>query len=198
MDKSKVYIGVYISDNQESLFYQKNINTFYDLKRKKIVSSVEIDKDSLIQYNDIINCKSNFKGNIIKLYDLDRMEKVFLSRVYIGSSYQVTEILGRRSFGRKLLDMGTETKFKAALLKKNMLLMSSGNLLDYSDFMDLENGEFYSNIYHPEIGDAYIPIDNGNLKPAATILGIESFNVEKGILLEKYRDYKRMIKKREN
>lgn len=198
MDRSKVYIGVYISDNQESLFYRKNVNTFYDLKRKKKVSSVEIDKDSLIPYNDIIESKSNFKGNIIKLYDLDRMEKVYLSRVYIGSSYQISEIIDHKSFGKTVCDASFDTKFKATPIKEKILLFSSGNSLDYADFKDMEKGDVYKKIYKPSVGNIFIPNDITRLKPAATVLNIESFKIEKGILLKMYRDYKRKIMKREN
>ena len=189
MDKSKVYIGVYKDSVQESLFYQKDSSTYYDLKQKKKVSSTEIEESSLIPYNDIIRCKSRFKINIIRLYDLDRMQRIALNRLYIGNIYQIVQIEDRKYFGDSPLNIGTETHVQGKLLIENRLLNSTSQYLDNADFIDIENSDFYKNPYYPEVGDIYI--DTDKLKPAFVELGINTLQIEKGKLLEKYREYKR-------
>lgn len=187
MDKNKIYIGVYKSNNQESLFYPKTSDTYYDLKQKKVVHIKEISEDSLILYNDIIECKSSFKRNNIKLYDLDRMKKISLNRVFIGNSYQITRIISKEYFGTTFWNSGSTTHFERKLLEKDLLLIFNGNY--YDRFKSLETGNSYGYLFNPSIGDIYV--DDDNLKPAATELDINNQSIQKGKLLEKYREYKR-------
>lgn len=192
LDMNNVYIGVYEINNQESLFYRVDFDTYYDLKLKKNVSSKEIEENSLILCNDVIECDKNTEKNIIKLYDLDRIEKVSLSRVYIGSSYQVVKIVNREIeyYGESVLDSKITTTVKNDIMDENLLLLATSGNLDYADFINLENGDVYKTPCYPEYGDIYIPIKN-NLTTAAFELNVSGVSVEKGKLLEKYREYKR-------
>jgi len=192
LDISKVYIGVYETNNEESLFYKIDFNNYYDIKLKRNVSYEEIQKNSLIPYNSIIKSKGNSEKTIINLYDLDRIEKIKLSRVYIGSSYQITEVLGRdiRRYGPGMFDTITTTSVNKILVEEDLLLLATSDYLDYADFINLENGDKYKTPYYPEYGDIYIPIKN-NIITAAFELNICGKDVEKKKLLEKYREYKR-------
>jgi len=191
MDKSRVYIGVYIENNQESLFYQKDINKYYDLKQKKNVSLCELQSNCLVPYKDIIKCCSNIKRNIIKLYDLDRMKKVSLDRLFIGNIYQITEIVSQEYYGTNLWDAGVNTEFKVSLQNENILLLALSKDKKNTDFRNMENGTEYKNLFIPNLGDFYVSNKPQDLRLASIELSINSKEIEKGKLLEKYREYKR-------
>lgn len=205
MDSKRVFIGVYKDTNQESLFYQKDNGLFRDLIKSRSVSIDELESnlisydsfcDNIIEhsskaisydsfYANIIEHKSKFKRNMIKLYNYDRMQKVSLKRVFIGNSYVVAKILNRDFFGFS----SCTTTYSSQKLGDRILLYSEDYDLEYSDFIDIENNEYYKNLFCPEKGDIYISIDD--LKPASLELNIHDTVVEKQKLLEKYRTYKK-------
>ncbi len=184
MDSQRVFIGVYKDTNQESLFYRKDNGLFQDLIQKRYVFIDELES-TLIPYGDIIKQKSIFKGSIISLYNYDRMQKVSLNRVFIGNSYVVTEILGKKFFGVS----SVLTTFNSKMLDDRILLYSESDYLEYSDFIGIENNECYKYLSFPQMGDIYVPLRD--LKPASLELNIHDHVVEKQKLLEKYRTYKK-------
>lgn len=192
MDRTRVYIGVYENSNQESLFYQKDNDTYCDLRYKKDVSFSEIQKDSLIPYNKIIKGDAFFKGSIIKLYELDRMKEISLSRTFIGNVCQIIDIKWRQDYG-DFWRSGSVCKAESICLKEDILLFSlEHNIrLAEDDFKDIENGNRYDRPYRYKVGSIYISPARDHLRPAASVLGINSSNIQKGKLLEKYREYKR-------
>lgn len=198
MDRTRVYIGVYENSNQESLFYQKDNNTYYDLQFQSNVSYNEIQKGSLIPYNKIIKGDASLRGSIIKLYEADRMKKMSLNRVFIGNVCKVDSVKiegkmygDRRSFWTNGSVMES---IKYSIVKQDALLYSSDSdiiLLKYADFKDIENGIHYEwEVFH-EVNDIFISTEDIDIRPAKGVLGINSHHIQKGKLLEKYREYKK-------
>lgn len=205
MDSKRVFIGVYKDTNQESLFYQKDNGLFRDLIKSRSVSIDELESnlipydsfyDNIIEHSskaisyanrhdNIIKHKSKFRRTMIKLYNYDRMQKVSLKRTFIGNSYVITKILNRDFFGFSSF----KTTYSSQKLGDKILLYSEGYDLEYSDFIGIENNEYYKDLFYPEKGDIYISIDD--LKPASLELNIHDTVVEKQKLLEKYRTYKK-------
>jgi len=195
MKQQNVYIGVY-NDNGESLFYKEDDNTYYDLKKKEKVDFNEINIDFLIPYQDVIKCRLNTRRNIIRLYDINRLQKITINKLFIADSYIVTEITDRKLvikdnelFPTLGHDVCTVTDSKGKILKRDMLLElhSSEPISCYYEFIDMETREKYERPFMPETGDIYIR----NIRPAADELGIYNQKMEKRKILEKYREYSR-------
>lgn len=184
MDSQRVFIGVYKDTNQESLFYRKDNGLFQDLIQKRYALIDELES-TLIPYGDIIKQKSIFKGNIIRLYNYDRMQEISLNRVFIGNSYVVTEILDKKFFGVS----SVLTTFNSKMLDDRILLYSESDYLEYSDFIGIENNECYKYLFCPQIGDIYVPLRD--LKPVSLEFNIHDHVIEKRELLKKYRAYKK-------
>ena len=195
MNKDNLYIGVYKETNEESLFYKNSDEDYKDLKNhNKKVASENLDIPSLISFSTLdksIEAKTRFGA--LKIYNQDRLQQVSLSRVFIGNVYQITEISERKRSGSNWWDYTVETSFKAHIIKKGALLLATMSMPKYSDFIDLENNQLYKIEFAPEESDYYIPTDASKLKLVGSILKISDSTVEKGKLLEKYREYKRSI-----
>jgi len=201
MDKNKVYIGVYKDNNKESLFYQKDINTYYDLKEKSKVNSNEIHKNSLIPYKDIIECKSSLKRNIIKLYDLDRIQKISLNKVFLGDIFEMENVCISREFNQTedRLDIETSEGCFVKKVKESALLLALSSFFEknedvdihYDNFIDMETGTIYDDEVVVQNGTQYLPRTSEYLIPIKKVIYIKDEKIEKGKLLEKYRDYKK-------
>lgn len=122
----------------------------------------------------------------MKLYNLDKMQKISLNRVFIGNSYIVTEIIQREWKD----DSSVLTSFNSKMLEANILLYSTDDYLKYSDFIDIESNNHYKCLFYPSRGDVYISLKT--LKAASIELGICGPVVVKQKLLEKYREYKKI------
>lgn len=199
MRKEQIYIGLY-SDDSESVFLRKNRNQYYDLSAKRKVIPEEIQFDSFVPYINVINPpRICIRGNVLRLYDLDRCKMVSLEKVFIGNLYQVTEILWKQSFGDSLWNLGIFSKFCYRIVKRDVLLYKKQNEFK---FMNIETGELYhdSNISirtalqttAVEAGDFFVNDDKEeDCALFTSILDIHETEMEKGKILEKYRDWKR-------
>lgn len=194
MEKKKVYIGVYKENNIESLFFQNGEDSYFDLKKKKNISVSEIDTTSLIHYSEVINCESNLKSDIIRLYDVDRVQKVSLNKVFIGNIFIVEEATVTTDYFQigGNIDFVTETVYGVKDTNNKALVFSVDNYPDsrYSDLVDLENSVIYNGHTILQEGSFYISREPEHLVPVKTMLGICGETMEKGKLLQKYREYK--------
>ena len=111
-------IGVYKVNFHESLFKKKDSSTYYDIKERKTVPVEEIDETSLIPYDDIFNCHAPFRSNIVKIYDLDRMKKISLNKVFVGDLYQITKVIDRKFYH----GFSTVSRVGSKLFQENLLL----------------------------------------------------------------------------
>ena len=196
MNRQRVYIGVYKKNNQESLFYQEDIGLFYDLKQKKMIFSYELE-ENLIPYSNIIKEERRFKKDIIKLYDLDRMKKISLNRVLIGKVFELEDvhIINDFNFSLEKLDISYKGTASNKLIKEDALLLSNelfcDGIEDVVDLMDIETGIWYNENIDLKNGTQYVPRTKNTLCYAKDVMKIDVETMEKGKLLEKYREYKR-------
>lgn len=195
MNKVRVYIGYYLKDNHESLFYGVDSNYYYDLKKDKKVTNCEID--GLVPFNNVIECGIPTKRNIIKCYDIDRMKKVKLDRTFIGNVCLITELENKGIFGPYI-----STKFTIETIMENALLYVKNRIylksLNQAKFQNLEDNEEYQNPSLPRTGNLYIPSKGENgIKLVSCVLDIHQTEIEKGKLLEKYRDWRNHLWKLE-
>lgn len=186
MKTINVSIGVYKVDCHESLFRKNDSSTYYDLKERKNVSVDEVDLSSFFPYNSLINCHPHLRRNIIKLYDLDRMRKVSLSKVFIGNLYQISQVVGRYySSGDNVVSRVT-----SKCVQKDLLLELTNGSLDpcsYVTFQNMENNEVYKEIFLPNVGDFYIDKNSDQIRLFSDIVDVSQIELEKGKILEKYR-----------
>lgn len=186
-------IGVYKVDFHESLFLKKDSFTYYDIKERKTVPVEEIDETSLISYDDIFNCHSPFRSNIVKIYDLDRMKKISLNKVFIGNLYQIMKVVDRKFYHGFFVVSQVQSK----LFQENLLLELVHGIPDqYSSatFKNMESGTLYEKSFLPSIGDFYIETDPGQIKLFSDIAGVSQIEMNKGKILEKYRIWKNGMK----
>lgn len=195
MNKKNVFVGLY-QDGKESLFYIETENgNIYDLKLKRKVVFEELQPKSFIPFNDIIECKSNRKRKIVKVYEKNRMIKVKLSRVYIGKVYYIEKVVNSNYYNPSgnWLDGVSTYEVEKKMLAKNVLLFADTDMIDYADFINLETNQKYSYSWIPKSGDIYVPVNYDNLKPFYSIVPVSKTEMEKGKVLERYRKYKKRL-----
>ena len=190
MNKIATYIGCY-TNHQESLFYGIDSDTYYDLKADKKVCSREIRE--LIPFNNVVECWIPTKRNMIRCYDKNRMQKVKLDRTFIGNVYIITDIISEQCYGKSLLNK----QFRVDVIEEDVLLTVRNPIylysLDQAKFFDLETEEEYQNSLLHKVGNIYIPVEQGekgSVTLASVTLGIKQTEIEKGKMLEKYREWR--------
>lgn len=186
MKMTEVYIGTY-QNNDESLFLKKNEQEYYDLKLKRRVDIQEVDVNSLVCYQNVIQCKVPFKRNIIRLYDLDRLQEIFLDRVFIGQLCQVKSVQ-REYYGTNILNAGIHERLHLRVIKKYALFQSQK--FSVRTVTDLEDGTVYEKKLMNEVGDFFVDRDSDELQSFSDVLGIYQTKMQKGKILKKFRDYR--------
>lgn len=195
MKQTQFYIGLYQND-QETIFFKQNNDTYYDIKAKRKVSSSEIQLSSLVPYNHVIKGNPKFTKNRIKLYDLDRVQKIALNRLFIGDICKINDVPAFSVYYHQD-NNGIEKKVSGfvntIVIKKDALLLTSDMIdpyVNYDDLMDLETGNIYQSDFDFVCGSQYVPRSSKYLKTVKQVLRIESDDIEKGKLLEKYRNWR--------
>lgn len=199
MDQSRVFIGLYV-DNHESIFYRKSKNLYYDMKAKKDVSFTDLQLTSLVLYSDIISGNYHSREKMIRLYDLDRMKKVHLNRVFLGKIYQLDDVTISTNFiqGEDRIEVSESKVSSISLKKEHALLYANSNQelvpdFVYDDFIDLETGRVYTHKIDFVNGTQFVSRLKKNMIPIQTVFDIEKDSIEKIKLLDKYRQEKYRI-----
>ena len=202
MNLRNVYIGRYKNSNTETLFYQKNLMRYLNLKEgNKEVYEREINLNSLISLQDAIPTEKEKlkKTTIVKLYDDDRSRIISLNKLFIGDIYRVTDVLNREIKNDKnqgLLSGDCYTTFTGILIKQGALLINEEEF-----FKDMEHSIIVKRNYYPEEGELVV-IENDQLRlipssktkteklqPFTTIVLMNGNQASKRKILEEYRRY---------
>lgn len=161
-------IGILVTkEGIETLLYEINYDTYEDLIRNKIYKKEDILEDSLVKLNSITNIGNRIsKKKALKVY-YQSLKQVFnLSNIYIGDIAHIYKINKLEINGSVIYEP------EYTIVKENRLIFKNKEKL-----IDLETyNEYYGKI---DIGSFIIV----NIRPFIE----EDKNLEKGIILEKYR-----------
>lgn len=192
MNTNNVYIGQYKNSSYESLFYKREMDRYEDLKReKRIVSASEIDLNSLVAYREIFpnQKKDQMRNHIIRVYDMDRREKIELNKVFIGDIYQVSKIVDQRPIHNIF-----QINLEGIMIKPRALLLDEGEFLT-----DMERPFKIKRWASPEVGKLIV-IENNltvltsssnskteKLQPFTKVFSMTEKQATKRKILERYR-----------
>ncbi len=193
MKLKNVYVGFYQKDFQESLFYQINENTYYDLKKEENVSYLDLKLDSLLPYRNLFQSnKTRFKY-LIDIYEKDRMERIVLNRVFLGSIFQIVDVTSQvttKQLSKNELKYCRNKICQMELLKKNSLFycLEEHEELEEATLKDLETGQLYPGNFPFQVGASCVPRRVEYVKPIQEVISLPK-TLEKKELLLRYRKY---------